>query len=280
MNNEERTYLVSACKWADKVITDTPYTPSLELLDKVGADFAAHGDDMAVDESGVDCYSEIKKANRMRVFKRTEGVSTTDLIGRLLTIGLSRLGLEDESSSIYKPISSKFLTTGWRLKEFCNDKIPKQGDRVVYIDGVFDLLHPGIINALELAKAKGDFLYVGVYDNETCTQVYGRFSPVLSLQERVCNLLSLKFVDDVVIGAPRKITEDMIKSLGITKIIVDESMIVSTLVGKEDPYEIPKQQSIMETIKASSALNNDFLISRIMERKDEYITKYKKKHIS
>lgn len=276
MNNEERTYMVEACKWADKVITDTPYTPSIELLDQIGADYSAHGDDMAVDESGVDCYSEIKKAHRMKVFKRTEGVSTTDLIGRLLSIGLIKEGLEKEAQ-IYKPIASKFLTTGWRLKEFCNDKIPKPNQKVIYIDGVWDVLHPGIIHALELAKSKGDFLFVGIYDNETSSQIYGKYSPVLSLQERVFNILAIKYVDDVVIGSPRKINEDMIKSLGITQVIADESVIDSSLVGESDPYEIPKQLKIFDTIKAREAVTNDILIRRIVERKNEYIEKYQKK---
>ena len=46
MNDEERLAAVHACKWIDQVEFDTPYTPSIELLDRVNCDFCVHGDDM------------------------------------------------------------------------------------------------------------------------------------------------------------------------------------------------------------------------------------------
>lgn len=275
MNNEERTYLVSACKWADKVITDTPYTPSIELLDKIGAGYAAHGDDMATNEQGIDCYQEIKDQGRMKVFKRTGGVSTTDLIGRLLSFGLK----SDTTDDLYKPLSSQLLTTGWRLKEFCNDKVPLPGQKVVYIDGVWDVLHIGHVEALEIAKGRGDFLYVGIYDDAVVKQIYGAKLPLLSLQERVCNMLALKYVDDVVIASPRIISEDLIKTLGIHEVIADESLIEHNLKNNlEDPYTVPKKLQIFETIKAKFSLDNQILIDRILENKEMYINKYQKKH--
>ncbi len=41
---------------------------------------------MPLNEHGEDCYSKIKKSGMMRVFKRTEGISTTEIIGRLLSV--------------------------------------------------------------------------------------------------------------------------------------------------------------------------------------------------
>jgi ethanolamine-phosphate cytidylyltransferase len=62
----------------------------------------------------------------------------------------------------------------------------------VYVDGSFDILHEGHIQVLEKAKALGDFLYVGVYDNETINNLKGKNYPILNLQERVLNLLAIK----------------------------------------------------------------------------------------
>ncbi len=42
---------------------------------------------------------------------------------------------------------------------------PKQSDKIVYIDGSFDMLHMGHIKTLELARKLGDFLIVGVHDD-------------------------------------------------------------------------------------------------------------------
>jgi cytidyltransferase-like protein len=78
LNNEERLALVHACKWVDEVVFDTPYNPTVELLDRLNCDFVAHGDDIGP------TYAEVMEANRLRVIKRTEGVSTTDIVGRLL----------------------------------------------------------------------------------------------------------------------------------------------------------------------------------------------------
>lgn len=44
--------------------------------------------------------------------------------------------------------------------------------------------------------------------------------PVVSIQERVLMTLACKHVDDVIIGAPYIITEDLITSLNIKKVVV------------------------------------------------------------
>jgi ethanolamine-phosphate cytidylyltransferase len=79
--------------------------------DALNCDFCVHGDDTSTTSTGEDAYAKVKKAGawlalmcsirsicelicvralrrrrtgRMRIVKRTEGVSTTDLVGRLL----------------------------------------------------------------------------------------------------------------------------------------------------------------------------------------------------
>ena len=70
----------------DRIEHDVPYSPSIELLDRCGADFSFHGDDMPVNSDGVGAYDAIRDAGRLKIVKRTEGVSTTDFIGRLLSL--------------------------------------------------------------------------------------------------------------------------------------------------------------------------------------------------
>ena len=81
MNNDERLATVRACKWVDEVVFDTPYDPSLQLLDDLQCDFCVHGDDASTTADGRDAYEQVKKAGRMKIVKRTEGISTTDLVG-------------------------------------------------------------------------------------------------------------------------------------------------------------------------------------------------------
>ena len=66
---------------------------------------------------------------------------------------------------------------------------------------------------LELAKKEGDFLYVGIWDDDMVRYYKGNHFPVISLHERLLMTMACKHVDDVVIGAPFFITHDLIKSL-------------------------------------------------------------------
>ena len=71
-----------------------------------------------------------------------------------------------------------------------------------------------------MAKQLGDFLYVGLWDDEMISYYRGELFPVQSLQERVLMTLACQHVDDVVIGAPYIITHDLIASLKIKKVVV------------------------------------------------------------
>lgn len=43
---------------------------------------------------------------------------------------------------------------------------PKETDRIVYIDGSYDMLHIGHIETLRKARELGDYLIVGLHDDE------------------------------------------------------------------------------------------------------------------
>lgn len=85
-NVKERAEIVRHCKFIDEVHADTEYTPTLELLDRFGCDAYAHGDDPCYNSEGQDVCEPFRKADRFKVFKRTEGVSTTNITQRLLDI--------------------------------------------------------------------------------------------------------------------------------------------------------------------------------------------------
>lgn len=68
--------------------------------------------------------------------------------------------------------------------------------RVVYVPGVFDLLHRGHINLLWRARQLGDILIVGVVSSEGCNSYKGRF-PAQSVSDRINAIKQLTFVDVV-----------------------------------------------------------------------------------
>lgn len=80
-----RLALVSGLKWVDEVITDAPYAITENFLNRLfheyNIDYVIHGDDPCLLPDGTDAYAAAKKAGRYKQIKRTEGVSSTDIVG-------------------------------------------------------------------------------------------------------------------------------------------------------------------------------------------------------
>ena len=85
-NEQERYKMVRAIKWVDEVVEGAPYVTTLETLEKYEADFCVHGNDITVDANGQDTYRFVKEAGKYKECERTAGVSTTDLVGRMLLL--------------------------------------------------------------------------------------------------------------------------------------------------------------------------------------------------
>jgi rfaE bifunctional protein nucleotidyltransferase chain/domain len=75
----------------------------------------------------------------------------------------------------------------------------RNGQRVVFTNGCFDLLHPGHIHSLESARLLGDALIVGINSDASIRQLKGPGRPVLPELERAEILASMESVDAVVI---------------------------------------------------------------------------------
>ncbi|HKT46933.1 MAG TPA: D-glycero-beta-D-manno-heptose 1-phosphate adenylyltransferase [Candidatus Acidoferrales bacterium] len=75
----------------------------------------------------------------------------------------------------------------------------RNGRRVVFTNGCFDLLHPGHIQILERARALGDALIVGLNSDSSVRELKGAGRPVLPESERAEILAGLECVDAVVI---------------------------------------------------------------------------------
>ena len=67
-----------------KVVEGAPYVTTVETLDAHSADFCVHGNDITMTADGEDTYHLVKSAGRYKEVERTQGVSTTDLVGRML----------------------------------------------------------------------------------------------------------------------------------------------------------------------------------------------------
>jgi rfaE bifunctional protein nucleotidyltransferase chain/domain len=75
----------------------------------------------------------------------------------------------------------------------------EQSGRVVFTNGVFDLLHPGHVDVLMGARRRGDSLVVGVNSDASVRRLKGPERPVRSEAERAYVLAALEMVDLVVL---------------------------------------------------------------------------------
>ena len=71
--------------------------------------------------------------------------------------------------------------------------------RLVFTNGVFDLLHPGHIDVLLGARRRGDLLVVGLNSDDSVRRLKGPDRPVRTEAERAYVLAALEMVDAVVL---------------------------------------------------------------------------------
>jgi len=288
MNEEERYEAIRACKWVDEVVEDAPYQTQIETLDEYNIDYCAHGDDITTMADGTDCYALVKEAGRYKEFKRTQGVSTTDLIDRMLVCidameahaegvptALASSSEERVKSALTK--GSDFIATSAKIAQFSNNATPQEGDTIVYVDGAWDVLHAGHISILKQAKEMGDFLYVGVYDDALVNSYKGYNLPLATLQERVLSLLSCRYVDDVVIGSPLFLSEEYLNALGVNIVVHGSVIDQPSKLQEGDPYAAPKTMGIYQTIQSEFDLTTTKLLERVAASRHIYEERNRKK---
>jgi len=281
---EERYKMVKGIKWVDEVVEDAPYVTTLETLDKYGCDYCVHGDDITMSADGVDCYHLVKAAKRYKEVQRTQGVSTTDLVGRMLLMtknhfqkgdkeysvakdGLSSIGMDHTAKGSPWTGSCQFLPTTQKIMQFSDGKAPAPGDKIVYVAGAFDLFHIGHLDFLEKAKTLGDFLIVGLHTDPAVNKYKGGNYPIMNLHERVLSVLACKYVNEVVIGAPYEVSKELMEHFNVDVVVHGQTYIPSEL---GDPYAIPKTMGKFVMIDSGSTITTDQIVERIIKNRLEY----------
>ena len=189
-----------------------------------------------------------------------------------------------------------FLPTARRISQFSEGRVPKPDDRVVYVCGSFDLFNSGHIAALAEARKMGTFLLVGIHDDATVNRIRGHGLPILNLYERTLSLLSCRHVDEVIIGAPFVVTEELIHTMHISVVakgtVSDmtnadahraaqlnfERADVGAVVESE--YAAPQRLGILREFASPSPLTALSIVQRIIEARDAYTRRHDKKAVA
>ncbi|XP_020319459.1 choline-phosphate cytidylyltransferase B isoform X2 [Oncorhynchus kisutch] len=84
MTESERYEALIHCRYVDEVVRDAPWTLSPDFLKKHKIDFVAHDDIPYTSAGSEDVYKHIKEAGMFVATQRTDGISTSDLITRIV----------------------------------------------------------------------------------------------------------------------------------------------------------------------------------------------------
>lgn len=163
--------------------------------------------------------------------------------------------------------------------QFASDfKDPPASARVVYVDGSFDIFHPGHLAFLKKAKELGDFLIVGLHEDSTVASVKGLKYPIMNLLERAQCILSCRYVDEVVIGAPFAVSQELLDHFNVSVVAhgVATPILMDPKTGQH-PYAEPLRRSIFVEIDSGSELTTEGVVARVLSKRALYEERNKKK---
>uniref|UniRef100_A0A8C5N8C5 ethanolamine-phosphate cytidylyltransferase n=1 Tax=Gouania willdenowi TaxID=441366 RepID=A0A8C5N8C5_GOUWI len=261
---EERYKMVRAIKWVDEVVEGAPYVTTLETLNKYNCDFCVHGVMCC-------CYRECK---------RTQGVSTTDLVGRMLLLTKAHHSNIDSSdyqqhtdnfgTKSHSPWTgvSQFLQTSQKIIQFASGQEPQPGDTIIYVAGGFDLFHIGHVDFLEAVHKLSEkpYIIVGLHFDQEVNRYKGKNYPIMNVHERTLSVLACRYVSEVVIGAPFAVTKDLLDHFKVDLVCHGKTEIYPDKDGS-DPYVEPRRKGILRTVDSGNSLTTDAIVQRIIKNR-------------
>lgn len=111
-------------------------------------------------------------------------------------------------------------------------KFKAEGKKIVFTNGVFDLIHAGHVDYLSKAKKLGDVLIVGLNSDDSVRRIKGDKRPILKQEERAFVLSNLKPVDYVIFfdeDTPEKLISEIIPDI----LVKGADWSVEKIVGKD-----------------------------------------------
>jgi D-beta-D-heptose 7-phosphate kinase/D-beta-D-heptose 1-phosphate adenosyltransferase len=107
---------------------------------------------------------------------------------------------------LFAPILELEAAVAWR------ERLRDEGKRVVFTNGVFDIVHAGHVEYLAWAREQGDALLLGVNSDESVRALKGQDRPLIAFADRAAVVAALRSVD-VIVGFPQRTPEQLLDRL-------------------------------------------------------------------
>lgn len=317
MTLAERVAAVDACRWVTMPVPNAPYVTYLPWISHYGCQYVVHGDDITSDAAGEDCYRFVKAAGRFLVVKRTPGISTTDLVGRMLLCTKTHF-MKPLRTLLQDPETGPEMLQ--RIQDFASDETglqpgsevwtwtasieaqlepnkaagefvklvsgngPRPGQRIVYVDGGFDLFSSGHIEFLKLviAAEHGEaYVVAGIHNDEVINHWKGLNYPIMNIVERGLCVLQCKYVHAVVFGAPFAPSKAYLEALPMGRVsAVYHGPTAFTPLGY-DPYIDAKHMGILVQIPSHpyKHVNAEEIVARIVKGREAFEERQRRKGV-
>uniref|UniRef100_A0A0A9W747 Ethanolamine-phosphate cytidylyltransferase n=1 Tax=Lygus hesperus TaxID=30085 RepID=A0A0A9W747_LYGHE len=100
----------------------------------------------------------------------------------------------------------------------------------------------------------------------------------MNLNERVLGVLSCRYVDEVVMGVPYKVTKELINSLRIDVVVSGKNCDEIEDTSISSPYEAAINMSIFHEVDSGCTLTTNSLIERVLQNRVSFLKRQAEKH--
>jgi len=131
--------------------------------------------------------------------------------------------------------------------------------KIVFTNGVFDIIHRGHIEYLSKAKAAGDFLIVGVNTDKSVKKIKGPHRPIQNQNDRATIVATLKPVDLVVLF-DESTPENLIRFIKPDVLVKGADYKISQIVGADF---VKSYGGVVKRIRLTSGRSTSRILRRL-----------------
>ena len=110
--------------------------------------------------------------------------------------------------------------------------------KVIWINGCFDILHRGHVELFKYAKSLGDYLVVGIDEDERIKNAKGPSRPVNNVKDRKMVLESISYIDEVVTFSSDSELENSVLNSQASTMVIGSDYKGKRIIGAQHVDEI------------------------------------------
>jgi len=162
-----------------------------------------------------------------------------------------------------RPPTSKIQTLPEAAEQATRHR--QQGQRIVFTNGCFDLLHAGHVSYLAEARALGDILIVGINSDDSVRRLKGPQRPINQEADRSAVLAALEFIDYVV-PFSEETPHNLLHEIRPDVLVKGGTYCIDDVVGKEVVEAYGGQVCVTGALAGKSTTNILKVASDIIEK--------------